>query len=49
MLPGIGPSTANKIISYRKENGRFKTIEDIQNVSGIGESKYMQIKDKITV
>lgn len=48
-LPGIGPTTASKIISYRKENGNFKTIEDIQNVSGIGESKYSQIKDRITI
>lgn len=48
-LPGIGPSTASKIISYRKESGKFKNIEEIQNVPGIGESKYTQIKDKITV
>ena len=47
-LPGIGPSTASKIISYRNENGKFNQIEDIQNVSGIGESKYNQIKDRIT-
>ena len=49
MLPGIGPSTASKIISYRNENGKFKSIEDILNVSGIGDSKYSQIKDKITI
>lgn len=48
-LPGIGPSTANKIISYRNANGKFKSIEDIQNVSGIGDNKYAQIEDKITV
>lgn len=48
-LPGIGPSTASKIIEYRKENGKFSSIEDVQNVSGIGESKYAQIKDKIVV
>lgn len=48
-LPGIGPSTASKIISYRNTNGKFKSIEDIQNVSGIGDSKYAQIEDKITV
>lgn len=48
-LPGIGPSTAAKILEYRKEKGKFKTIEEIKEVSGIGESKYEKIKDKITV
>lgn len=48
-LPGIGESTAQKILAYRKENGNFKVIEDIQNVSGIGESKFNQIKERIKV
>lgn len=48
-LAGIGPSTAKKIIDYRKENGKFKTIEDIKNVSGIGDAKYNGIKDSICV
>ena len=48
-LPGIGPSTAQKIINYRKENGKYKTIEDIKKVSGIGESKYNKIKELIKV
>ena len=48
-LPGIGPSTASKILEYRKEKGKFKTTEEIKEVSGIGESKYEKIKDKITV
>ncbi len=48
-LPGIGPSTANKILSYRKEKGRFKSIEDIKEVSGIGEAKFEKIKDLISV
>ena len=48
-LPGIGPSTAQKIISYRNEKGKFKSIEDIKNVSGIGESKYNRIKDYIMI
>lgn len=48
-LPGIGPSTATKILDYRKEKGKFKTIEEIKEVSGIGESKYEKIKDRITV
>ena len=48
-LPGIGPSTATKIINYRKEKGKFKDIEDIKNVRGIGDSKYKQIKDLIKI
>lgn len=48
-LPGIGPSTALKIINYRQENGEFKTIEDIKNVPGIGESKFENIKESICV
>ena len=47
-LPGIGPSLALKIINYRKENGKFNNIEDVQNVSGIGESKFNKIKEYIT-
>lgn len=48
-LPGIGPSTALKIISYRNENGSFSSIEDIKNVSGIGDSKYESIRELICV
>ena len=48
-LPGIGPSTALKIINYRKENGKFKTIEDIKKVSGIGDAKFEKIKALIKV
>lgn len=48
-LSGIGTSTANKIIAYRKEKGTFNKIEDIKNVSGIGEVKFEKIKDYITV
>ncbi|WP_296970777.1 helix-hairpin-helix domain-containing protein [Tepidanaerobacter sp. EBM-38] len=48
-LPGIGPVTAQKIMDYRKTNGLFKTIDDIKNVSGIGDKKFEQIKDKIKV
>ncbi len=47
-LPGIGEKTANKIIEYRLNN-RFKSIDDIMNVEGIGISKFSNIKDKIVV
>lgn len=48
-LQGIGPSTALKIIEYRKENGNFNSIEEIKNVPGIGDAKYEGIKDNISV
>jgi len=48
-LPGIGPSTAQKILDYRDENGPFAAIEDIMRVSGIGEAKFNKIKDLITI
>lgn len=48
-ISGIGESTASKIIEYREKNGKFKTIEDIKNVSGIGTIKYESIKDDICV
>lgn len=48
-LPGIGPTTAQKIIEYREANGPFISIEDIVDVSGIGFGTYERIKDLITV
>lgn len=48
-IPGVGPSTALKILDYREKNGKFSKIEDIKNVSGIGDAKYEKIKDYITV
>lgn len=48
-LSGIGPSTAMKIIAYRQQNGKFGKIEDIKEVSGIGDGKFEKIKNCITV
>lgn len=48
-LPGIGPTTAQKIIDYRTQNGPFVNTEDIINVPGIGPGTYERIKDLITV
>ena len=47
-LTGIGETKAEAIIKYREEN-KFKTIEDIMEVSGIGESTFEKIKNNITV
>lgn len=48
-LPGVGEATANKILNYRQENGKFKSVEEIKNVNGIGEKKYEDLKDAICV
>lgn len=48
-LNGVGPATAEKIINYREKEGRFKTIEDIKNVDGIGEKTFEKLKDDIVV
>jgi competence protein ComEA len=48
-LPGIGPATAEKIITYRSIHGPFETIEQIMEVSGIGPAKFEQIRELITI
>ncbi|MCR5833124.1 MAG: helix-hairpin-helix domain-containing protein [Selenomonadaceae bacterium] len=48
-LKGIGPALAQRIIDYREQNGGFKTVDEIKKVRGIGEKKFADIKDKITV
>ena len=48
-LAGIGENKADNIIKYRQENGCFSAVEDLTNVSGIGESIFNKIKDSITV
>ncbi len=48
-LPGIGPTTAQKIVEYREANGPFLSIDDIINVPGIGPTTFDRIKELITV
>ena len=48
-LPGIGPTMAERILQYRQTNGSFVTVEDLKNVSGIGEKKFADLKDLVTI
>ena len=48
-LPGIGPVIAERILELREKSGPFKRIEDLMNVQGIGEKKFLKLKDLITL
>jgi len=48
-LPGIGPVTAGKIIAYRTDHGKFSTIDELQEVSGIGPKTMAQLEPYVTV
>jgi competence protein ComEA len=48
-LPGIGPSLAKKIMDFRQKNGGFKNVSDLVAVPGIGQKKFEQLKNLVTV
>jgi competence protein ComEA len=48
-LPGVGPVLAQRIVEFRMSQGSFARVEDLQNVTGIGEQKYADLRDRVTV
>ena len=48
-LPGVGPSTAQRIVAHREKNGLFQMIEDLMEVKGIGPAKFAKLQENITL
>ena len=48
-LPGVGPATAQAILDYRKEHGRFTNVDELIDVRGIGEAKLAALRPKVRV
>ena len=48
-LPGVGPVTAQAILSWRDENGRFGSVEELLDVKGIGDATLAELRDLVTV
>jgi competence protein ComEA len=48
-LPGVGPVTAQRILEWRNQNGRFGAVDQLQEVSGIGEARFATLRDLVSV
>lgn len=49
MLPGVGPVLAQRIVDWRTEHGRFPTVDELREVSGIGAKKFADLRDRVRV
>jgi competence protein ComEA len=48
-LPGVGPVLAQRILDHRTERGAFRSVSDLRQVTGIGDARYEDLKDLVTV
>ncbi len=48
-LPGVGPALAQRIVDYRSQHNGFRTVDELRHVEGIGDAKFAQLKDLVTV
>ena len=48
-LPGVGPVLAQRILDYREQHGGFGSVADLRKVTGIGDARYNELKDRVTV
>jgi competence protein ComEA len=48
-LPGVGPVLAQRILDHRDQHGGFRSVGDLRQVDGIGDARYEQLKDLVTV
>jgi competence protein ComEA len=49
MLPGVGPVLAQRVVEWRKAHGRYRTVDDLQEVKGIGKKRLERIRPLVTV
>ncbi|MDN5933813.1 MAG: helix-hairpin-helix domain-containing protein, partial [Pseudonocardia sp.] len=48
-LPGVGPVTAQRILEWRRHNGRFSRVEQLREIEGIGERRFAQLRELVVV